>query len=73
MSIEKATQWIEQFRKVAHNAAEKAEHARESLIHAEGDGDEGLAACLRQHVKAAEQAAQDVHVACDQLEKDLPD
>jgi hypothetical protein len=73
MSIKEAKQWIEQFREVAHNAAEKAERARERLIHAEADGDEVLAACLRQHVKAADQAAQDVHVACDQMEKELPD
>ncbi len=73
MSIDEAKKWIDQFREVAHNAAEKAERARERLVHAEADGDEVLVACLRQHVKAAEEAAQNVHVACDQLEKELPD
>jgi len=70
MSAE-ARKWIEQFREIAHHAAEKAELARERLVHAEADGDEVLAACLRQQVNAAERAAQDVHVACDQMEKDL--
>lgn len=35
MSIDEAEQWTERFREVAHNAAEKAERARERLIHAE--------------------------------------
>ena len=70
---EEAKQWIEKFREVAHTAAEKAERARERLVHAEADGDEVLAACLRQQVRAAERAAQDVHVACDQRERDLPE
>ena len=73
MSSDEAKQWIEQFREVAHNAAEKAERARERLVHAEADGDQVLVACLQRHVKAAEQAAQDVHLACDQMEKELPD
>lgn len=73
MSTEEAKRWIDQLREIAHNAAEKAERAGERLSHALADGDEVLAASLRQQIKAAERAAQDVHVACDQMEKDLPD
>ena len=69
---DEAKQWIAQFREVAHSAAEKAERARERLAHAEADGDEVLAATLRQQAKAADRAAQDVHVACDQMERELP-
>ena len=68
---DEAKQWIAQFREVAHSAAEKAERARERLAHAEADGDEVLAATLRQQAKAADRAAQDVHVACDQMEREL--
>ena len=73
MSIKEAKQWIDHLREVANDAAARAEKARERLSHAMADGDEILAACLRQHVTAAERAAQDVHAACDQMEKALPD
>lgn len=73
MSIKEAKRWIDQLREVGHNAAERAERAGERLNHALADGDEVLAACLRQQVKTAEKAAQDLHVACDQMEHDLPD
>ena len=73
MSIKEAKQWIDQLREVGQSAAERAERAGERLNHALADGDEVLAACLRQQVKTAEKAAQDVHQACDQMEHDLPD
>ena len=73
MSMKEAKRWIDKLREVAQSATERAEHAGERLNHALADGDEVLAACLRQHVQAAEKAAQDVHVACDQMERNLPD
>ena len=73
MAIEEAKRWIDKLREVALSAAEKAENANERLNHALADGDEVLAACLRQQVVTAEKAARDVHQACDQMEKDLPD
>ena len=72
MSITEAKEWIDQLRDIAHDAAAKAERARERLAHAEAQGDEILAACLRKQAQTAEKAAQDVHVACDQMEDQLP-
>lgn len=72
MSIAEAKQWIEQLRDIAHDAAVKAERARERLAHAEAEGDEILAACLKKQADTADKAAQDVHVACDQMEDQLP-
>ena len=71
MSIEEARKWIDQLREIGNSAAMRAEEARERLAHAEADGDSVLAILLRQHTKAAEKAAQDVHLACDQMEKHL--
>ena len=72
MAVEEAKRWIDRLREVALSAAERAESANERLNHALAEGDEVLAACLRQQVKTAEKAAQDVHQACDQMEHDLP-
>lgn len=72
-SHDEANQWIERLRQVAHGAAEQAELARERLAHAEADGDGVLATVLQKHIEAAEKAAQDVHEACDQLEKHVRD
>lgn len=71
--IDEAREWIDRLRKIAHDAAEHAERARERLAHAEADSDEILAGVLRQQVESAESAAQDVHAACDSLHKQLPD
>lgn len=71
MSAEEARSWIEKLRQIAHQAAENAELARERMNHALADGDEVLATFLQQQVAAAERAAEDVHVACDQLERQL--
>ena len=73
MSIEEARQWIERLREISHHAAENAENARERLNHALADGDEVLAACLQRNVAAAEGAAQDVRVACEEMEGHLPE
>ena len=71
MSAQEARDWIEKLRQIAHQAAENAELARERMNHALADGDEVLAAFLEEHVAAAERAAGDVHVACDQLERQM--
>ena len=71
MSAEEARDWIQKLRQIAHQAAENAEFARERMNHALADGDEVLAAFLQEHVATAERAAADVHVACDQLERQL--
>ncbi len=71
MSAEEAKNWVEKLRHIAHQAAENAELARERMNHAMADGDEVLAEFLKQQVAVAERAAQDVHVACDQLERQL--
>ena len=73
MSAEEARDWVEKLRQIAHQAAENAELARERMNHALADGDEVLAAFLQQHIAVAERAAEDVHVACDQLERQLLD
>lgn len=73
MSAEEAREWIERLRQIAHHAAENAEQARERMNHALADGDEVLATCLEQQIAAAERAAEDVHLACDRIERLLPD
>ena len=71
-STAEAKEWIEQFREIAHKAVEHAQRVRRRLSHAEADGDEVLATCLREQLASAELAAQDIHAACDQLDKKLP-
>ena len=60
-------------REISHHAVENAENARERLNHALADGDEALAACPQRNVAAAEGVAQDVRVACEDMERHLPD